>query len=251
MTFDSTLYETLPQTNVAATLALVRASLTSSKGLTHPAAKKALRRLRTAGESLRGLHEAAPPAKTVSVTKAADTAMDRIWNAVQQRLEACLELGGDDAAEAARVHSLLFPKGMLFLAFRYAEQWAEGEAILRRIGSEKLEPSLEKLVGASFLQVLRERHLAYGDALGITKAKVPDADSTSLVEPLREARRALSTYMRIVAAAVDNGDIEERDGSAALAPITHLRQTMRSSKRGVAPEPAIPPIETEPLPSVE
>ncbi len=119
MAFDTTLYETLPQTNVAGTLAVVRAAISASKAVSSlPAAKKALKRVRAAGETLRSLHQDTSPAKAESTTKAADASMDRIWNAVEQRLSAYLEIGGDDGAEAERVHAILFPKGMSFLAFK-------------------------------------------------------------------------------------------------------------------------------------
>ena len=251
MTFDPTLYETLPQTNVAGTLALIRAAITASKGVSLPAGKKALKRVRAAGEALRVLHQATPPAKSESMTKAADASMDRIWSAVEQRLVANLEIGGDDGAEAARAHAILFPKGMGFLAFKYAEQWAEGEAVLGRIASEKLEPSLDKLVGPVFVKTLRERHAAYGQALGITKPKAAEPDTASFVEPLRAARAALATYVRVVVAAVDNGDFDDNEATSALGPIAHLRQSLRSSKKKGGEPVVIPPVPAEPLPLVE
>ena len=251
MTFDPTAYETLPQTNVAGTLALIRSAITASKGVTFPAAKKALKRVRAAGETLRSLHQATPPARSESMARAADASMDKIWNAVEQRLSANLEIGGDDAAEAARVHAILFPKGMAFLAFKYAEEWAEGEAILARIASEKLEGSLDKLVGPVFVKVLRERHATYGQALGITKTKSAEPDAASLVEPLRAARAALSTYMRVMVAAVDNGDFDEAEANHALGPIAQLRQSLRSSKKKGGEPIVIPPVSPDPLPPVE
>jgi hypothetical protein len=251
MTFDTTPYETVPQTNVAGTVALIRATITASKAITLPAGRKALKRLRTAGEALRTLHHATPPAKSESTTRAADASMDRIWNAVEQRLSANLELGGDDGAEAERVHAILFPKGMGFLAFKYAEEWAEGEAVLGRIAAQKLEASLDKLVGASFVKVLRERHAAYGEALGITKTKAAEPDAASLVEPLRAARGALSTYVRVLVAAAENGDIDEGEATTALAPIAALRQSLRSSKKKGAEPVVSPAVPAEPLPPVE
>jgi hypothetical protein len=251
MPFDTTLYETLPQTNVAGTLALIRSTITASKGVPLPAAKKALKRVRASGEELRTLHQATPPAKAENVTKAADASMDRIWSAVEQRLAAHLELGGDAGAEAERVHGILFPRGMGFLGFRYAEQWAEGEAIVGRIASEKLEPSLDSLVGHTFVKALRERHAAYGEALGITKQRPTEVDPANLLEPLRAARAALATYMRVVVAAVDNGDFDESEGTAVLSPIAALRQSLRSTKKKGA-EPVVAPSEpAEPLPPVE
>jgi len=252
MAFDATRYETIPQTNVPGTLALIRAVITASKAPSSlPAAKKALKRLRAAGEALRGAHQTVAPPKLESTSKAADASMDRIWTAVEQRLAAWLELGGDDGAEAERVHSILFPNGLSFLGFKYAEQWAEGEAILARVKAEKLTPSLEKLAGAPFVAELHARHVAYGEALGITKAKAPEADGASLVEPLRAARSALATYARVLVAAVDNGEFDEAEGATSLAPLALLRDSLRASKKKGAPPVAEPPASPEPLPPVE
>ena len=252
MPFDTTPYDTVPQTNVPGTLALIRAIITASKPVQLPASKKALKRVRAAGEDLRTLHHAAPTVKIESVGKAADAAMDRIWNAVAQRLTANVELGGDEGAEAERVNAILFPKGMAFLGFKYAEQWAEGEAALGRVAAEDLGASLDRLVGPRFVEQLRERHAAYGEALGITKAKPVPAEAASLVEPLRAARAALSTYIRTVVAGADNEDLDESVAVAALAPLAQLRQTLRGKKKTTpepAPEPEPAPV--EPLPPIE
>ena len=251
MAFDAALYDTVPQTNAGGTVALLRAVITASKEVTLPSGKKALRRVRAAGENLRELHQAAPPAKSESLTKAADMAMDRIWSAVGQRISAYSEVGGEDGAEAARVHALMFPNGMGFLNSKYAEQWAEGEAILGRIASEKLEGALDKFVGAPFLKVLRERHVAYGEALGITKPKAPGADVASLVEPLRQARAALMTYARVLVAAVDNDELDEAVATRALAPIAALRTSLRSRRKKGDESESPPPVSPEPLPPVD
>ena len=250
MAFDASLYETIPQTNVAGTIALIRAVLTASKGVELSAAKKALRRLRDAGEALRTQHQTAPPAKVESVTRAADAAVDRMWSAFAQRLASNIELGGADGAEAERVYALLFAKGLTFLTLRYPEQWAEGEAILGRIDSEKLEATLDRLVGAPFLRELRSRQAAYGEALGITKAKAATPETTNLVEPLREARSALGTYARVLIASVENGDVDEAKAIPMLAPLASLRSSLRGKKK--PSEPAEPtPVSPEPLPPVE
>ena len=253
MAFDASLYETIPQTNVAGTIALTRAVLTAGKGVQLPAAKKALRRVREAGELLRTLHQTVPPAKVESLTRAADAAVDRMWSAFGQRLAANIELGGADGAEAARVYALLFTKGLSFLTLRYPEQWAEGEAILARIASENLEPTLDRLVGAPFLRELRARQAAYGEAIGITKAKAATPEATNLVEPLREARAALATYARVVIAAVENGDLDEAPAILMLAPLASLRAALRGKKKPNEPaDPAEPtPVSPEPLPPVE
>lgn len=253
MAFDASLYETIPQTNVAGTIALIRAVLTASRGVSLPAAKKALRRLRDTGEALRLQHQTAQPAKVESMTRATDAAVDRIWNAFAQRLAANIELGGKEGAEAERIYALLFTKGLTFLTFRYAEQWAEGEAILGRITSESLEASLDRLVGAPFLRELRARQATYGEVLGITKAKAATPEAANFVEPLREARAALGTYTRVLIAAVENGDFDEAAATPMLAPLATLRTSLRGKKKlseSTTPTPS-EPVSPEPLPAIE
>jgi hypothetical protein len=224
--------------------------LTAGKGATLPAAKKALRRLRDAGEVLRTQHQTALPAKVESVTRATDSAIDRIWSAFAQRLAANIELGGTGGAEAERIYTLLFTKGLTFLTLRYPEQWADGEAILGRIKSEGLETSLDRLVGAPFLRELRSRQAAYGEALGITKAKAATPEAANLIEPLREARAALGTYARVLIAAVENGDFDEASAVPMLAPLAALRTSLREKKTPSEPtEPTV--VSPEPMPSVE
>lgn len=164
------------------------------------------------------------------------------------RFDRGLHRAVDDEAE--RVYALLFAKGFAFLTLRYPEQWAEGEAILGRVTSENLEPTLDRLVGAPFLRELRARQAAYGEALGITKSKAATPEAVNLVEPLRAARAALATYARVVVAAVENGDLDEAVAIPMLAPLASLRASLRGKRK--PSEPAEPsPVSPEPLPPVE
>jgi hypothetical protein len=99
---------------------------------------------------------------------------------------------------------------MGFLKAKFRDQWAFGEAILARIETHGLEPTLDVLVGAEFLEVLRARQAAYGEALGITKKLEVETDETAMVELLRAARAEIGKYARVVASAVDNEEIDVR-----------------------------------------
>lgn len=251
--FDSSLYETIPQTSAAGIVALVRATLVASKGLAYAPARKALRRLRQKGEALRALHAAVHTTNEKVDRRGVDLAMDRAWQALGRRLADYAELAPEfasDQAEAAEMHRVLFPNGMAFLALPYAEQWAEGEAIFHRIAERELEGAIAKFVGTPFLAQARARHTAYGEALGITKARPAVVEEESIVEPLREARAALSTYARVLVAAVENEDLDPAVVQPALAPIAGLRAQVRSAKKKDA-KPAEEPPSPEPLPPVD
>ena len=73
----------------------------------------------------------------------------------------------------------MFPSGMGFLKFKYPEQWAEGEAILGRLASE-FRDLVRAARGASLLHGLRARHVTYGEALRITKAKAVEPETEKL-----------------------------------------------------------------------
>lgn len=250
---DAGLYDTVPQTTAAGIVALVRATLVASEGLGYAPARKALRRLRDKGEALRLLHAAVQVTPEKVDRRSADLAMDRAWQALERRLASYAELAPEfaaDQAEAGEVHRLLFPSGTAFLARPYAEQWAEGEAIFHRIAARELEGAIDRFVGAPFLAQARARHAAYGEALAITKAQAAPTPEERIVEPLREARAALTTYARVLVAAVDNEELDPKLAIAALAPITSLREQLRSAKKKDAKLVDDEPASPEPLPPI-
>lgn len=232
--FDSSLYDTVPQTTAAGIVALVRATLVASKGITYPAAHKARRRLREKGEALRIAHAAVQSAQEKADRRGADLALDRAWQMLEARLSCYADLApsfASDQAEAAELHRVLFPNGMGFTTLPYAQQWAESEAIFHRIAERDLQGEIVRFAGAPFLEQVRARHQAYGEALGITKPKPEVAPPENVMEPLREARAALSTYARVLVVAVENEELDRKTVEVALAPIADLRVQLRSSKK--------------------
>ncbi|MCL2778396.1 MAG: hypothetical protein FWD73_10360 [Polyangiaceae bacterium] len=255
--FDASLYDAIPQTTAAGIVALVRSMIVAGKGTKYEPAIKALKRLRTKGETLRELHAKVTPVQEKVDTRVVDNAMDRAWQALERRLSLYADLSpefANDAAEAAEIHHMLFPNGMAFLSLPYAQQWAEGEAIVHRMHG--IEEKIDRFAGAPFLAQVRACHVNYGVALGITKPKPEKVAIESIVEPLRETRGALMTYSRLLVAAVENEDLEAKAVQTALLPLAELRIKVRSMKKKketkaadkqtVVDEPASP----EPLPNV-
>ncbi|MCL2724257.1 MAG: hypothetical protein FWD69_07450 [Polyangiaceae bacterium] len=251
--FDASLYKTIPQTSAGGTVALVRATITASKGVNYPPATKALKRLRQKGEILRTIHAAIAPTQEKINTRTLDIAMDRAWHALERRLSMYADLPPEfasDQAEADEIHRTLFPHGMGFLTLPYANQWAEGAAIFQRIAEQGIASKIDHFAGAPFLAQVRARHAAYGAGLGITKAKPAAIAPESLAEPLRETRAALLTYAKLLVVAVENEDLAAKVAQGALAPIADLRLKVRSVKKAKPTEPAEEPASTEPLPPV-
>ena len=246
MIFDPSNYAKAPQLPTADTIALVRALIAAAEETKrHSKVRVVLGGLRTSGERLQTVFFM--PVSASSVSREVDSAMDRIWGAIEARLSAANELGGDAEAAARNAHRILFPNGLSFLAARYTTQWAEGEAIFSRLESEGLTATVIELVGAEYLEVARARHADYGRVLGVTAALEPTSEP-ALAEPLRQTRGGIAAYARIVSALVEMGDFSESVGLAALLPIDKARAEARERRANKAA--AAPDEESIPLPAV-
>ena len=248
MSFDPSNYAKSPSVSAAETVALL-ASLLAAAGETksHAKVSAVLRGLRSLGETLR-VAVFAPVEKSASNTRELDVAMDRIWRSIESRLSAAFELNSEDAAEARRVHSLLFPDGLAFTNLRYLLQWTEGEAIFARIEAQALEASLHRLVGAEYLTIAKARHAAYGTAIGATAPLSAPPAEPSIAEPLRQVRAGIAAYGRIVAALVEMGEFTEAVATQALAPVDRIRAAQR--ERREADTAASDEVLSSPLPQI-
>jgi hypothetical protein len=142
---------------------------------------------------------------------------------------------------------VLFPDGLAFLQLAFNREHAESERRIRLIEERGLAKDLAKLVGDSFLGVLRAAHEAYGDALGITKATSVPAAPVVVVELLRELVDAISNYaLQLLALASDHP--EKRDAIAlALVPIDEFRTAAgRRASNGVDDEEEDEPAANDP-----
>jgi DNA-binding FrmR family transcriptional regulator len=256
MTFDASDYDTVPQTDVAETLALTHALLAAGKAVAAalPAAKKAQKRLRTSGEALQLGFNAPTISKPESAKKIADTETDRAFGGFEKRLAACFVLEGKDGDDARALHAALFPNRLTFLKLKYRKQWSEGEAFLARLGAEGVEARVTELVGAKFVALVRARQRTYGEVLGITKGVEEETEVAKLTELLRATRADLGKYARAVASAAENEDLDETLAEQALRPIATLRADLRSGKKraeGPSSPEEISPLSGEPLPEVD
>src|SRR5690606_21568065 len=98
---------------------------------------------------------------------------------------------------------------------------------------------------------------AYGEALAITREKPEVTPEENIIEPLREARAALTTYARILVTAVENEEVDPKVAAAALAPIADMRAQLRNTKKKDSKlvedetETAKETVSPEPLPVVD
>lgn len=252
MGFDPSSYTTMPQTGAPGTLALVTAVISASKDVVvHISAKKALKRLRASGEQLRlGYRPPAGP-KSESAKRAMDTKADRSWGALEMRLAAACELEGEAGEAARRAREALFPNGLEFLKMKFREQWVVADAMLKRLAEEDREAAVARIAGSEYLALVRSRHVAYGEVLGITKPVEAAAEVAKIAELLSDVRAELGKYARVIASAVENAEVEEHVALAALKPVDDLRLALRAAKKKGDGEPSEPPVSPEPLPPVE
>lgn len=167
-------------------------------------------------------------------TRAADRNLDAAWSSTYGFLNAWAKLPNEPkAATAARLRARLFPKGLKFTQIGFKEQWAESNLRLALIDAEGLDATFDALGGGPFLDALRLTHEAYGEALGITKAREVAEDEPGLRAMTAEITGALRDYVLQVTAMVRKSDPNSREiAQKLLAPIDNWRK--RSVRRAAA-----------------
>lgn len=246
--FDPDQYTTVPTRSAAATLGLSRALLSAAPSRSPASQALRLARLRDSAERLQlSWVDAGRPVANEDLRKL-DTVLDRRWSAVRGRLECCVLLGDDDHAPRAEVLlGTLFPTGLDFLKLPYPEEWAQSERRLVLIATDELEDELEALCGEPYLPLLRAAHVAYGEALGITKRKDAPVEARVL-EPLKELKDAIASYARGVIGTMNERDADSVTAAAQqLDPILRARRAVASGE-ATTEEPS-EPVET-PLPEL-
>jgi hypothetical protein len=253
--FDATQYTRTPTMSVATAISTGSALLTAMPASADPQIRKRARTLRA---SIVTLKAAWSKRSTAPDTRAADRAIDTAWISLHDRLEACANLGGGHprSARAAELVSAIFPDGTSFLALPFVAEYAESEKRLEQIDREGLERDLDAIAGDHFLGAVRERHEAYGEALGITAKPAAVTSEPELLSPLRALSRAISDYTFAVIAFVDRDDRASVEAARiALAPIDNIRARRAkaggaSDEEDAADAPAVdapvPPVPGEP-----
>jgi hypothetical protein len=145
-------------------------------------------------------------------TRPYDNANDVAWGALIDRLAAYAALPRDRYPRALRAAALLTRLTLEdrgWLAIPFAEQWAEGDKRLKRMGAEGLRAEVAELVGEDFVVEVERTHKEYGDVLGITASTAPavveEADLSTL---LRDTARAIADLAVPLLAMHDPDDAE-------------------------------------------
>lgn len=182
-------------------------------------------------------------------SKQADRAIDLAFSALYDFLTAFGKLpeGTPQRDTALQLLSVLFADGLKFTMLNFVKEWAEATARLQRISEDKLDTPIKALGGEMCLENLAAAYKEYGGALSITSAKTPAPASSTVAEPLSEAKDALRKYLLQVTAHIDDADPTATELAATLlGPLTKWQSPVRKQGEEAAPlgptDPQAPPV---------
>ncbi len=180
-----------------------------------------------------------------------DLAADVSWGSFQRWLSAYAELPHDRYPKAAQAESLLvalFPTGLVFLTLEYGAQWAESEQRVRRIQKDKLKPIIVALGGADFLTEIERCHTAYGEMVGVTKAKAKKSKLPDLRTQRTKLQQALTAHaIQLVAMVLSGGESALEAAQPSFDAIDTYREKATTSLGDRKP-PSGPREPAEPAP---
>ncbi len=241
--FQSALYVTAPQINLASGVALAIALLNHVPPKPGDSARAAARELGAATRRVQGHWAAQKPAKKTD-QRPFDNAADTSWGALCARLGAQAALPHDRhprALQAAAVLDALELRDMSWLTLKYNEQWAQAQRRLDRVASDDLRDTIAALAGEGFLDEVEFAHKAYGEALGITSRHDQAVDNVAMLEPLRALSAAIADYGLQLCALYRGASAEmRRDIVKALRPIDLHRERYARSTATAESEPVTP-----------
>lgn len=249
-TFSPATLVTLPQLSASAAIAMGTDLLAKARawhqGLP-PAIARSLERLTTSFGELHASAEAAQGLRSLNpaLVSTSDFRIDACWAGLQSFLQGWARTPFEDGegvelAEAARrLLELVFPDGLKFTQLSYKLEWAESDVRLARLDQGENEAIVKRLGAEPLVENLRKAHVAYGEALDLTTARVKLKAQGKMREPLLRFSDALRSYAVVVAAHAADGDPEAQAlAEALLAPVTTWRSGgTRKGKPDAAPGP--------------
>jgi len=193
------------------------------------AALEALSHLQKRKEELRRACESSAAERagepSPELAREADHHLDGVWSSVRDWLLGWCKLPREDNPHAAIAQALfarLFPEGLSFLARPFRVEWAESEARLGAIETERLDKIFENLGGDPFLRALRRAHAVYGEQLGRT------VESRRVRGALDATMHALKDYVAQIAASSRGAErTSQAQASRMLAPIARAVRSKR------------------------
>ncbi|PJB47094.1 MAG: hypothetical protein CO108_04660 [Deltaproteobacteria bacterium CG_4_9_14_3_um_filter_63_12] len=230
----------LPRTNALEAQALAISLVTAALATPVPSiASRSFERLQTQTTALSGAIAGlvTPKAEpTGPLPHVVDPSLDRSLSYTRQWLEAILALDEPENTlrdAAKRIYDVFFADGLTYLNFPYLRQWSTIHARLTVADELDLDAAFTELNGTCFIASIRRLHKLYGDALGITDARVT-VDVEAKLRPFADAtRNEMRVYIEKVVASVEPDEPATADAmTALLQPLADF--TAKSTARGDA-----------------
>jgi hypothetical protein len=167
-----------------------------------------------------------------------DQEADGAFGALRMRLQAYALLPVERyplAKDAAEITVRLFgDEGLNFLSFAYNAQNTAMASVLRLIDEDKLEKTINTIVGPEFLEQIRDVLPRY-DAMAKARMSSVDGD-TNLMEHVRAMQAAIVDYANKVSGMVDEDDPATVEAvQRALRPIDAHREAVARAAQGGEP----------------
>lgn len=237
--FDPTPYLRLAMTDVPSGIALGVALLGAMPRNAPDNVKKAATKLRMATVGLQDAYSRVERGASLSEKRLADVAIDNAWTALHARLDAYASLPPTHwprATRAAEIVAAIFPNGLAFLSFPYADEWAEGEKRLERIARGGLTKDIDEIAGTEFLAEVKRAQQRYGEVLAMRKGSATKLPA-DLTDPLRALGRAISNYALQVIATSDGSAASRYAIRQTLKPIEDMRAAVSTRRAAGREEP--------------
>lgn len=244
--FDPTAYVRAPVITVSSGVSLAMALVDAHPKDASPAAKKALKKLKTTAEAARDA--LAERNRVLGVfseedTRGLDNEADRIWGGFRMGLQALAMLPQDrypKAHRAAELEAQLFGQGMEFLKADFPTQSINMSAILLRIQQDKLQAEIDALVGPDFLHAAREIQARY-ETMVSERLRRDKVTGQNFLEMTRGIQAAIVNYAtKLVAMADEDEPATIETVRVALLPIANFRAANARDTRATPASPAAP-----------
>src|SRR5688572_5872601 len=170
LSFDPSEYIRSPVLNIASAITLGQTLVKRCPADAPATVKKAQKSLDQAASAAlsawteRQRQETTTPAMPAEQRRQLDTTTDQGWSALRQNLESHALLPPGRSKKTARAQKLLqrlFPEGLGFLTWRYAEQLAAMTALLKRVDEDGLAKEIDAVAGPEFLANIRQNQADY------------------------------------------------------------------------------------------
>jgi hypothetical protein len=180
------------------------------------------------------------------VLRQADLRIDHAWSALVDVFTGLTKLVDHPAAAPAQHWlDIIFDTGLTFINLPYEIEWTESEVRIGRIRDNDFESQMRRFGASVFLDELYAAHAAYGDLLGMNRAKGPIR--TKVGDALLALMDRLRVYVTRVLAMVDEDDPSSVELTERLLAPVHQWDVGPRPGGDASPQPPAAPAPVAPV----